>query len=123
MRSVLKIKLSDVFRATLPADCGNEGYIGVAPDWDAYHVVVPVDRQMARSVKARIEPTDGTPFGGYTGWSYYLCPPFEAPLDGGSPDRATRLTAARDNAELIRKVALGLGIGLEIVEDMGAAPT
>lgn len=118
MAEVLRIKLSDVFRATLSDDTGNEGYIGVAPGWEKYHVVVPVDRQIARSVKARIPTTDGTPFGGYTGWSYYLCPPFEAPADGSAPTREMRLHAARENADLIRKTALGLGVSVDIVEDM-----
>ena len=45
MNSKLNIRLSDIWRATLENDCGNEGYIGISPDGTQYHVVVPVDRQ------------------------------------------------------------------------------
>ena len=38
----LSISLSDIYRATLAEDCGNEGYIGITPDGSSYHVVVPV---------------------------------------------------------------------------------
>ena len=33
MKPVLDIKLSDLFRATMADDCGNEGFIGIAPVW------------------------------------------------------------------------------------------
>ena len=74
----LVMKRSDVLRATLADDCGNVGFIGLAPDGSAYHVVVPVDLQLARGIKAGNQPTDGTPFGGYKGWNYFECPTFES---------------------------------------------
>ncbi len=72
----LQLKKSDVFRATLADDCGNIGFLGIAPDASEYHVVVPVDLQLARGVKAMNQPDDGTPFGGYRGWHYYECAPY-----------------------------------------------
>ncbi len=72
----LQVKKSDVFRATLADDCGNIGFLGIAPDASEYHVVVPVDLQLARGVKAMNQPDDGTPFGGYRGWHYYECAPY-----------------------------------------------
>lgn len=69
----LIIDLSDILRATLDTASGNEGYIGIAPDGGNYHVVVPVDPQIARSVKAGRASLDATPFGGYAGWHYFRC--------------------------------------------------
>jgi hypothetical protein len=69
----LPIDFNDIIRATLDEDCGNEGYIGIAPDGSRYHVVVPVDRQIARGIKAGNCPQDGTPFGGYKDWAYFCC--------------------------------------------------
>jgi hypothetical protein len=73
---MLQIKITDIGRATLPSRSGNEGWIGVSPRGDDYHVVVPVDVQIAKGVMACNRPTDGTPFGGYTGWLYFRCPPY-----------------------------------------------
>lgn len=72
---MLIIPLADFFRATLAEDTGNIGFMGLAPDGESHHVVVPVDLQIARGIKACNRPDDGTPFGGYTGWSYFECPP------------------------------------------------
>ncbi len=74
---MLVIKLEDVQRATLPSRSGNEGWIGVSPVGDAYHVVVPVDVQLARGVMTCNRPADGTPFGGYASWLYFRCAPYE----------------------------------------------
>lgn len=74
---MLTIKFSDIVRATMPVQSGNEGWIGVHPRGKDYHVVVPVDVQIARGVMACNRPTDGTPFGGYTGWIYFRCCPYE----------------------------------------------
>jgi len=74
----LKVRRSDIYRATLPAHSGNTGYLGFAPDGSAYHVVVPVDEQIARGVKAGNRPEDGTSFGGYRGWVYFQCLPFDS---------------------------------------------
>jgi hypothetical protein len=106
---VLRIKKSDVLRATLADNCGNVGFIGLAGDGSAYHVVVPVDYQIARGVKARNRPTDGTPFGGYRGWHYYECQPF--PASG----TVTREEQTAKNAEVLNAWAarLGISIGLE----------
>jgi hypothetical protein len=62
-KPVFHITLSDLFRATMADDCGNEGFIGISPNGSQYHVVVPVGRQIARGLKFWIQPDDGTPFG------------------------------------------------------------
>jgi hypothetical protein len=93
---MLQVKVQDIRRATLPVRSGNEGWIGVSPRGDAYHVVVPVDVQIARGVMACNRPTDGTPFGGYSGWLYFRCPPYEdeSEDEGRARDQQTSITAA-----------------------------
>ncbi|MDQ7782364.1 MAG: hypothetical protein RDU20_05785 [Desulfomonilaceae bacterium] len=101
---MLSIKLSDIVRATLTKQSGNEGWIGVSPRGDEYHVVVPVDVQIARGVMACNRPTDGTPFGGYAGWLYFRCPQYEGQ---GVDDEALREEKARETgARLISWLAL-----------------
>ena len=111
----LLIDLNDIFRATLDEDCGNEGYIGIAPDGSRYHVVVPVDRQIARGIKAGNRPQDGTPFGGYKDWHYFCCPGYKGP---GRPDeteiRKVRRKQSEINAQLLKAWAAGMQIGVEI---------
>ena len=83
----LRVSKSDIYRATLPAQCGNTGYLGFAPDGSGYHVVVPVDEQIARGIKAGNRPDDGTPFGGYRGWVYFQCSPYEAQTEGARAEQ------------------------------------
>jgi len=100
---MLRIRMSDMVRATLATRSGNEGWIGVSPRGDEYHVVVPVDVQIARGVMACNRPTDGTPFGGYAGWLYFRCPPYE---DEGKDDHDLREAKARETgARLISWLA------------------
>ncbi len=112
----MEVKLSDIYRATLPSKSGNEGWIGLDPVGKKYHVIVPVDPQIARGVMACNRPTDGTPFGGYTGWVYFRCEPF----NGGDEEREEELrwSTARQNAEKLVKFASGLGIAVTIAEDV-----
>jgi len=117
---MVKIKFSDLFRATLPVRSGNEGWFGVSPQGDAYHVVVPVDTQIARGVMACNRPTDGTPFGGYANWFYFRCPPCEYDGDDEVELTAARmLRAGRTAGNLIAWLA---SYGVEgIIADSGAA--
>lgn len=100
---MLRVRFQDVLRATLPIRSGNEGWIGVSPKGDDYHVVVPVDLQIARGVMACNRPTDGTPFGGYARWLYFRCPPYE---DEGKDDTLKRAEQAeKTSRELVRWLA------------------
>ena len=116
----LVIRLSDLFRATLSESCGNEGFIGIAPDGSEYHVVAPVDRQIARSLKAWERPDNGTPFGGYKRWNYFCCMTY--PDRGGDSkiDRQARLEKARENGWLLQKWGKGIGLEIWLKEDMDA---
>jgi len=110
---MLLIRIEDILRATLPSGSGNEGWIGVSPVGDAYHVVVPVDVQLARGVMACNRPTDGTPFGGYSSWLYFKCEPYEDRQAGNlshleeEPEQEVRNRQVRKNAaDLINWLAL-----------------
>jgi hypothetical protein len=102
------VRRADLFRATLPAQSGNSGYLGFAPDGSEYHVVVPVDEQIARGIKAGNRPDDGTPFGGYRGWLYFQCRPHETDEDGA------REAQANVNAAVLLAWAAQRNIQLEI---------
>jgi len=104
---MLLIKIEDIRRATLPSHSGNEGWIGVSPAGDAYHVVVPVDIQIARGVMACNRPTDGTPFGGYTSWLYFRCAPYE---DEGTMDRSDRDRQVQKNTADLINLLISYGI-------------
>ncbi|MBI5571505.1 MAG: hypothetical protein HY914_16290 [Desulfomonile tiedjei] len=111
---MLRIRIRDVRRATLPIRSGNEGWIGIAPAGDQYHLVVPVDTQIARGVMACNRPTDGTPFGGYTGWLYFRCSPYE---DEGSDEEALREKQVRQTCEQLLRFAASYGIEAELDAD------
>jgi hypothetical protein len=111
----LLIDFNDIVRATLDAECGNEGYIGISPDGDRYHVVVPVDRQIARGVKAGNNPAGPTPFGGYTDWQYFACLTYNRPsrYDQAEILRA-RQSQAKVNAQFLLAWAEQLDISVEV---------
>ena len=113
----MTIRISDVYRASLPEESGNEGYIGVAPDGSAYHVVVPVDRLIARGLRFWERPRDGTPFGGYRNWMYFPCLTYRAEADHSEREGA-RLKAALLSASLLRSTLAAMGIEISILEDM-----
>jgi hypothetical protein len=106
----LSVRRSDILRATLPAGSGNTGYLGLAPDGSEYHVVVPVDEQIARGIKAGNRPDDGTPFGGYRDWSYFQCRPHETEECGA------REAQASANAAVLLAWAAERSIHVEIGE-------
>ncbi len=118
----LRVKFSDLWRATLDERCGNVGFIGISRDGSDYHVVVPVDLQIARGVKACNSPSDGTPFGGYAGWRYFQCAPYASVGDPGV-DRQSRDARAAKNGEAFRSWAAAIGIAIEIVEEKREHPS
>ncbi len=99
----LRIDFQDILRATLPLRSGNEGWIGVSPSGNEYHVVVPVDVQIARGVMAGNPPQDGTPFGGYTNWIYFRCPPYEE--EGPDEETFRHAQAKRTAHDLVKLLA------------------
>ena len=111
---ILKIDFNDMVRATLDENCGNEGYIGIAPDGSRYHVVVPVDRQIARGIKAGNSPSDETPFGGYKDWHYFCCLGFTRPEKVNETEiQKARMKQARVNAQLLKAWAAEMQIEAE----------
>ena len=116
---VLLIDFKDIIRATLDEDCGNEGFIGIAPDGGRYHVVVPVDRQIARGVKAGNRPQDGTPFGGYKDWHYFCCPGYKRPAGHHETEiQKIRIKQAGNNAQHLKAWAAGRQIAVKITTSL-----
>jgi hypothetical protein len=118
LKQTLRVKLSDLFRATLSHESGNEGYIGIARDCSRYHVVAPVDRQIARGLKFYAQPDDGTPFGGYKDWLYFCCPTYSGDPSDGRADHHAHLAAARENAWFLQKWGAAKGIEVSLVDDL-----
>jgi hypothetical protein len=118
MEKTLTIKLSDLWRATLENDCGNEGYIGISPDGSEYHVVVPVDRQIARGLKFYDPPADGTPFGGLKDWNYFCCLTYAGDFHDTKADREARLSQTRINGSLLEKWGAEIGVEIRLVDDL-----
>ncbi len=114
---MLRVKFSDILRATLYEPCGNRGWLGFSPKGDQYHVVVPVDAQIARGVMACNVPTDGTPFGGYSGWLYYMCPPYDMESGDFSSEAHARNERARLTAEELPQWLASYQIDVEIVSE------
>ena len=78
-------------------------------------MVVPVDVQIARGVMACNRPDDGTPFGGYTGWLYFRCPPYEEE-EAESHSRLREMQASKTAGQL-SKWLKSYGIEMELVMD------
>ena len=114
----LKIKFSDLLRATLSFGTGNESWIGFSPDGNSYHIVSPVDTQISKGVMACNRPTDGTPFGGYSRWIYFRIPPLAKSIHD---DQTTRREHARMiSGDLIKKLKR-FGIEAEIDESIATS--
>lgn len=113
------IRLSDILRATMAEESGNEGYIGISPDGSSYHVVVPVDRLIARGLRFWERPRDGTPFGGYSNWLYFPCLTYRRG-DDILEEEQVRMKAARSNASVLKHRLAALGILVTILEDIPA---
>jgi len=112
----LIIDFNDILRATLDEDCGNEGYIGLSPDGLRYHVVVPVDRQIARGIKAGNRPLDETPFGGYKDWHYFCCLGYSGPAENNEAEiQKIRIKQAETNAQHLKTWAAEMKISVEIL--------
>lgn len=111
------IPLKDFFRATANEKTGNVGFIGLAPDGSEHHVVAPVDLQIARGVMACNRPTDGTPFGGYSGWHYFMCPAYTLFRADPEEELKARWFQARTNAVDFLLWAKQLGIDVAVEPD------
>jgi len=114
---MLMISFQDLCRATLPFRSGNEGWIGFSPEGSSYHVVVPVDVQIARGVMACNRPTDGTPFGGYAGWLYFRCVQYDDSAARPSDEDRLRIDQARETADQLVEWLASCGVAAEVVFD------
>ncbi len=113
----LPVAMSDLKRATLADNCGNTGFLGFSPDGSRYHLVVPVDKQIAAGVKAKNRPTDGTPFGGYTGWRYFECDPYPPAPREAEADAEARQTQVKITAVALVEWARAQGFEVRVEDE------
>ncbi|MGC8659298.1 MAG: hypothetical protein ACP5U1_09510, partial [Desulfomonilaceae bacterium] len=87
-------------------------------DGDSYHVVSPVDSQIAKGVMACNRPTDGTPFGGYSNWFYFRIPPYPESTDQTQDERMRQaLLVSRELVNRLRR------LGIAAIIDSSAPPS
>ena len=72
--------------------------------------MTPVDVQIARGVKAGNRPADETPFGGYRGWQYFHCLPYDTDSEGAHEAQAAL------NADALARWASEHGLDVEVME-------
>lgn len=115
--------LRDVLKATLPQGYGHVGFIGVAPEGREYHVLSPVELDLALGAVVTTGSGDGLTLGGHAHWSYLLCQTYRPPPPSasGGPDQAqvsqARLRQARFNGQRLVSWARSQGWWAELQED------
>ncbi len=102
----LSLALTDVVRATLPQGHGHVGFIGLAPDGEAYHLLTPVDLEQAQ-VLCAAAGSGGEPAPPELelrpGWRYLPCRTYQpppSPCAAGRPGPGAFAQARRTQALL-----------------------
>jgi hypothetical protein len=62
-------------------------------------------------------PTDGTPFGGYSGWIYFMCHPYDME-DHAVADEQARFRRAEQTVDILVPWLAGYGINAEVIHDL-----
>jgi hypothetical protein len=75
----LCFRLADLLRATLPQGQGWVGLVGVEPGGRDYHVLAPVELELARGLMCLGLAGQGRELGGRPGWHYRLCHAYAPP--------------------------------------------
>lgn len=75
----LSFTMEDLVRATLPSGWGQVGFVGVSPGGDSYHVLAPVDLDLAEGTFRMALHGLAEPLGGRPGWRYYYCRTYDPP--------------------------------------------
>jgi hypothetical protein len=112
-----RLSMNDIIRATLPRGWGYVGFLGVNPAGDSYHVMAPVEIDLAADVFIMALDGQAEPLGGRPGWRYYYCHTYEPPPQDGRPWPEALLVArrqrARHSGELFRAWARRQGWWVE----------
>ncbi|MBI5524482.1 MAG: hypothetical protein HY910_17795 [Desulfarculus sp.] len=91
----LRFAMSDLVRATLPQGQGWVGLVGVEPAGRAYHVLAPVDLDLAWGLMRLGLLDQARELGGHPGWRYRLCPAYAPPPPRRGRPPAIAFRAAR----------------------------
>jgi hypothetical protein len=101
----LSFAMDDLVKATLPSGWGQAGFVGVSPHGDSYHVLVPVELDLALETFRMALDDWAEPLGGRPGWNYYYCSTYDPPPRDGRPWPEAILTErsrqARQSGELL----------------------
>jgi len=87
--------LADLLRATLPQGQGWVGLVGVDPEGQAYHVLAPVELELAWGMMRLGLMDQARELGGRPGWRYRLCRAYAPPPPRRGQPPAEAFRAAR----------------------------
>ena len=96
----LTFSLDDLVKATLPSGWGQAGFVGVSPKGDSYHVLVPVELDLASETFRMALDGWAEPMGGRPDWRYYYCRTYEPPPRDGRPWPDALLAARQRQAKI-----------------------
>lgn len=91
----LIFRLADLVAATLPQGQGWVGLVGVEPGGRAYHVLAPVDLELAQGLGPAALAGQAQALGGRPGWHYRLCRGYPPPPPRSGRPPAAAFRAAR----------------------------
>lgn len=94
-----RLSMEDMIRATLPSGWGYVGFLGVSPAGDSYHVLAPVEVDLAADIFIMALDGLAEPMGGRPGWRYYYCHTYEPPPKHCRPWPEALLAARRRRAK------------------------
>ncbi|MFH1035476.1 MAG: hypothetical protein V1806_13285 [Pseudomonadota bacterium] len=107
----LRFRLNDLLRATLPQGQGWVGLVGVEPGGRDYHVLAPVELELALGLMRLGWAGQWRALGGRQGWHYRPCRAYAPPPPGAGRPPAAEFRAAR--------LAQALATGRELVDWAG----
>ncbi len=117
----LHFALEDLVRATLPSGWGQVGFVGVSPDGAAYHVLSPVEVDLASDMVLMALAGRAEFMGGRPGWRYHYCHTYQPPPGRERPGpeamRAARRRRARHTGRMLVAWARRQGWWAELSED------
>ena len=115
----MRFSMDDLVRATLPSGWGRAGFVGVSPGGESYHVLVPVELDLAADTFRLALEGWAEPMGGRPAWRYHYCRTYDPPPRDGRPWPDALLAARRRQAtrsgELLKAWARRQGWWAELV--------
>lgn len=115
----MRFSMDDLVRATLPSGWGRAGFVGLSPGGESYHVLVPVELDLAAAAFRLALEGWAEPMGGRPAWRYHYCRTYDPPPRDSRPWPDALLAARRRqatrNGELLKAWARRQGWWAELV--------